>query len=1327
MRNYHLGGLIFLCIVLCSSLIAGCSLPLCHEGNVVCVDDSDGQFIIYQSDRCEGEDCPVEIDNKCQLYRCTGDDYELIKEAARCEHGSRIENGSLRCKNRCEFLPSSRCINNGSFGSIVQSCVNDGDDAWMQNTSCLFSCRIDEENDYESEDGYKAGVCGECLNSDEPYCQNIAGKELLQRVSCKNGTLVYEDINDNICPEDMRTKCDGSLVHLKNDRNHCGSCDNVCENTKNCINGKCETCVDGYLNYVINGETIRAFCIQNENDLIKVHDSLSMGEPYPLDNEANNYIIVEDINYTGEWQPLGTQEKPIDNLTLIGQNHTITFEKPILGEQYAGIFGVVTNSLFDSIHIENVSVSHAKDFKDIEDPMSDEAPAAGGFIGKMDNTVIQNSVFNAEVLGTANMGGVVGMASNSEFLRVTSSGKVTADPYESPMCESFEMKTVNMGGFAGYIIGTTITDSHSTTELMSNNQLPVRRVGGLVGTAMYACNIKNSSRDKDILISGSEIGGLIGYAYSFSLNRSISIENSRFSSGQNEDGGYDLLTLNTSYADSVKCGEERYISSNDIGGLIGKFESNNNGQLMLVTSTVNAKIIGDREVGGYIGYAQQLNQLSGFVTIDDCIKLEGSGCIQNISNDIHLQVTSNAGGIIGRASDNLSVSINNIQTEVEITELHPDTEDMPLGGNENIGGLIGSLASSLMVSDIKTDVKISMPVNSSAEEFIPEIDGYMHSDIFSHMSKQVAYSKKIGGLIGYSDSDSAILDDIELSFDVTGDSDIGGLYGNVYGTEIELNHTSVRNGNIRCNFNCGGIAGYYTTPYVRIPSYYTFVAQSDIFVLNDTNQFSDITIQGKSSIGGVIGALDHVSFESVSYSASNIQYNYNLFSCSKFDNLKIDGDSIIGGLVGVVMSIDSVHSDYGPSTINVVNCESIKSAIHVNMENIHGTMVLGGLLGYGSLEIQNNDINNIEFNENTASVVGGLVGAGDVKVTESHLGNIHIHGNEYVGGLVGMGKVELSSSEFTHVQVMGNHDIGAMAGNGSISLFNTAVSDVEVQGEENTGGLIGAMAGIASSWYIDISNNEMFNIHINGTYSVGGLVGMAANDEFLRAFLRGEISSSVLQLFVQGQTDVGGIVGTISADYVNSFLYFRQSGLFVYLMSLNTKSPMNFGGMFGNVSFSDLAISYFQLTFDNSYQYITVEEPNLPAQTGLIFGQVLNTEHKQDSELEIYYNFDDYYFSSVSLPFIGNDPDREFEGIEPFSIQNNQFLYEDQHLAEILDMESCMAKVLTSADGIAQCMNMPFSENLKRYNYDEVLDEYKTVLPSFCIPEDQIEAECGSL
>ena len=97
LKNQHKTWLISVLSLLAAS---GCSVPVCVEGNVVCMDDQNDQMTIYQSDMCEGSRCSVSQPKSCQLYRCQGETFMPIPNGS-CPLGSQMQDGTLMCIPKC--------------------------------------------------------------------------------------------------------------------------------------------------------------------------------------------------------------------------------------------------------------------------------------------------------------------------------------------------------------------------------------------------------------------------------------------------------------------------------------------------------------------------------------------------------------------------------------------------------------------------------------------------------------------------------------------------------------------------------------------------------------------------------------------------------------------------------------------------------------------------------------------------------------------------------------------------------------------------------------------------------------------------------------------------------------------------------------------------------------------------------------------------------------------------------------------------------------------------------------------------------------------------
>ena len=935
--KHNITSKIYLFSLLSCLAVTGCTLTVCDEGNVVCMDNQEERMMIYQSDMCEGSRCAISQPQSCQLYRCQGDTFVPIPNGS-CPLGSQMINGILSCIPRCEDKPASRCKTDQNQ-TIIQTCSNDGDDLW-QTSSCANSCQFDESSDYE-EDGYKAGVCGECKNDMQHYCRfTDDGKTEL--ISCINGTLSSETVEQ--CPDELQTQCDSGFVFLKND-NNCGSCGHICTGNDNCINGKCEPCDEnGYLDYSVNGKNIRAYCIHNAAELKEFHDNMMNSQNYPADNTDKAYIIVGDIEYADSWEPLGTIDQPVEDITLIGLNHKITFKMPIYGKQYAGVFGFVKNSLFDTINIEKATLMYQEmpeklsfDESDVGDLLwVDFLPVAGGFIARMDNSIIQNSTIHADVNGVYYVGGIVGMMENSIISQSSSSGNLVLNEAETEYCyintnkekECITYHNGLLGGITGEMVSSQIDNSHSDTLLTSKNSSS--STGGLVGQSKYSSSILNSYRNESIQTLANELGGLVGYAYSSFNSGGLVIKNSYFSSKNPSDNAV-LKMCKINDNNEADCSDNS-VTGHNIGGLVGAFDGN--GKLQMIGNHVHASIFCNTDCGGFIGslydepaYWTMTNASKGEIMVDGCIKLNNrtNKCLEYIPSNINITSSDEAGGIIGKIITNYQLFVSHLYATVNIKAETVDYHD-----DSKIGGITGYLNYPTSFTDLNLDISI-------------------------HANKH-----SIGGVVGEFTGSELTLSDSNIHLNLNGVDNVGGIAGRVRtNTDLFQIYNSTISGDIECNNNCGGIYGYSDCVYDYVQTndeiyeyckwdHLNIDSSNDKYYSLTNLKIKDLTIKGNKGISGAFGVADN----------SGIYfYNQNILA----DNLKIYGKELVGGFFG------------GNYYNRIANYDSVLNNIMIEGEQCH----IGGFGGtiLGQLTLWGVAISGEVFGKNNQSCkVGGVIG-----------------------------------------------------------------------------------------------------------------------------------------------------------------------------------------------------------------------------------------------------------------------------------------------------------------------------------------------------------------
>jgi len=257
-------------------------------------------------------------------------------------------------------------------------------------------------------------------------------------------------------------------------------------------------------------------------------------------NDTTNWQNWASSPPANEWVPIGREKSSLLGILIVagpfngifdGNGFTVSGVYINSEKKYQGFFGYVGSG--GAIKKIGVVASYIKgDYR------------TGGLVGYNHYGTISDSHFSGEVMGTDEIGGLIG----SNFGTVNnshSSGKVVG--------------SLRVGGLVGYNSGT-ITNSHYSGDVIGES----RKIGGLVGF-----NLGNivSSYSTGNVTGKWEVGGLVG-----------------------QNGGYSPEgTIINSYSSSNITG--RYY----VGGLVG------NNIYLIVNSYFIGKVIGNIDVGGLVG------------------------------------------------------------------------------------------------------------------------------------------------------------------------------------------------------------------------------------------------------------------------------------------------------------------------------------------------------------------------------------------------------------------------------------------------------------------------------------------------------------------------------------------------------------------------------------------------------------------------------------------------------------------------------------------------------------------------------------------------------
>ena len=221
-----------------------------------------------------------------------------------------------------------------------------------------------------------------------------------------------------------------------------------------------------------DGQTVSAFATQDadgnalgtENNPILINSCAQLAylseQVYKGEKYENKYFkLADDLNLAGKkWTPIGAESSKPFKGNFDGNNHEIFGLKVETDNWYAGLFGYIYSGSIKNIKICSGSVKTSGSY-------------AGGIVGDLYNSTMENCTASVNVSGTGNDSG-------------------------------------NVGGLAGNISGSTVSNCH----FLSGEIVGYDYVGGIVGHVQtsYKSTVKDCSANASV--KGSKcVGGLCGW------------------------------------------------------------------------------------------------------------------------------------------------------------------------------------------------------------------------------------------------------------------------------------------------------------------------------------------------------------------------------------------------------------------------------------------------------------------------------------------------------------------------------------------------------------------------------------------------------------------------------------------------------------------------------------------------------------------------------------------------------------------------------------------------------------------------------------------------
>lgn len=305
------------------------------------------------------------------------------------------------------------------------------------------------------------------------------------------------------------------------------------------------------------------------------------------------------------------------------------------------------------------------------------------------------------------------------------------------------------------------------------------------------------------------------------------------------------------------------------------------------------------------------------------------------------------------------------------------------------------------------------PIGDDDTPFVGTLDGrnYRIQDltIDRPSEKNIGLFGVVGAIYPSDPSDEpdfGTVENVQLtSVDVMGERNVGGLVG--------LNQGIIRNVTITGNVEgvevyVGGLVGQNYQSYA-MPSI--------------DNAHTDVNIEGKGSIGGLVGYHSSPGPIENSSSAGTVH----------------GAQGYVGGLVGDTNSGDVYHS-------------------HSSADVKGAGLNVGGLIGQNSYNTVTHCSSTGSVN-NTADYTGGLVGRNNSGVVHYSYSTGNVSGKQYVGGLAGDNYNSLADIQNSYAMgdVNGVETAGGLVGR-TYQPIKNSFSTGRVDAPLETGGLIGEIA-----------------------------------------------------------------------------------------------------------------------------------------------------------------------------------------------------------------------------------------------------------------------------
>ena len=538
------------------------------------------------------------------------------------------------------------------------------------------------------------------------------------------------------------------------------------------------------------GEENDPYLIEDVEDLKKLAENVKNGTDY----EGKYFQLTVNIDLKNEeWTPIGTivytgefgrSEERYFKGTFDGDGHQIANLTITGRNEYVGLFGYVRNATIQNCNVAGEVSGYN---------------AVGGIVGAVDGKTnnILNCSFQGNVTGNVYVGGIVGQVQN-----------------QCEVSSCYAIGTVHggndkVGGIAGEGRGA-IKNCYALADVSAGGKF----VGGIAGDAS-SVTIENCYYSGEVSARGSA-GGIVGNVWRGTIQNCVSLAESVTGSDYvNRIAGYNYnATLTNNYAWDGTTINGNPVSADDAGWVNGAALTYTNGTLS--------------------------KQFSEIFKNDSAWKFTDNG-LPILKNTGGTQLSELPKCMTGVGFDGVGIKTNPYLIE--------DAEDLKLLAEKVNSGEAYANTYFKQTADIDLNNETNWTpigtVTNDGKDARP-FKGTFDGDGYKITNLKVTGNSNNAGLFGY--VDGAIIQNCNVTGEVSGSSDVGGIVGNADGkTQI-----------LSCSFR-GDVTGE--------DSYIGGIAGSARGTIKNCYALADVTASFVDA-GGIAGYAYHVTIENCYYSGN---------------------------------------------------------------------------------------------------------------------------------------------------------------------------------------------------------------------------------------------------------------------------------------------------------------------------------------------------------------------------------------------------------------------------------------------------------------------------